>query len=307
MPAKLEIIRAIRLRQSQGQRSYDYVRKKYIRALSAATGHDVILYASAFTSSRTDVHPSLLTIVPEDIQAFMTCLHGLKSTKLDLILHSPGGSPEAAEQIIRYLRSKYDYIRAIVPQNAMSAATMISCGCDEVMMGKHSAIGPIDPQMIIPTRNGWVSTPAKAIQIEFELAKKEVSDNPNTAPLWVTKIESYPPGILAQCAQVIEYSESFVRDLLAQFMFGSDPNRETKADFVAHWLAEADNHKTHGKPIMRDAARASGLVVSNMENEQTIQEIVLSIFHATMLSFEQTPVAKIVENNLGRGAYYGSQ
>ena len=81
-------------------------------------------------------------------------LHGLTGKELDLILHSPGGSLEAAEQIVTYLRSKYDNIRAIVPQNAMSAATMIACACDEIMMGKHSALGPIDPQITVPTQVG---------------------------------------------------------------------------------------------------------------------------------------------------------
>jgi len=33
----------------------------------------------------------------------MAALHGLKNDKLDLILHSPGGSLDAADQIVQYL------------------------------------------------------------------------------------------------------------------------------------------------------------------------------------------------------------
>ena len=55
----------------------------------------------------------------------MEVSQGLEGDGLDLILHSPGGSPEAAEAIVSYLRSRFSHIRVIVPQLAMSAATMI--------------------------------------------------------------------------------------------------------------------------------------------------------------------------------------
>ena len=88
----------------------------------------------------------------------MTAMHGQSKDQLDLIIHSPGGHVEAVEQIINYLRSKYSHIRAIVPQSAMSAATMLACACDEIVMGKHSAIGPIDPQMTFRRANNIITT-----------------------------------------------------------------------------------------------------------------------------------------------------
>ena len=72
----------------------------------------------------------------------MECHRGL-----DLILHTPGGFPEAAESIVKYLRSKFSTnIRVIVPHLSMSAGTMIACAGKEIVMGKHSSLGPIDPQ-----------------------------------------------------------------------------------------------------------------------------------------------------------------
>ena len=117
-----------------------------------------------------------------------------------MIIHSPGGSVEAAEQVITYLRTKYDHIRAIIPQNAMSAATMLACACDEIIMGKHSAIGPIDPQITFPMQNGQLFTaPAHSILSEFEKAKQEILANPGVAPLWIPKVSSWPPAILDIC------------------------------------------------------------------------------------------------------------
>jgi ClpP class serine protease len=56
----------------------------------------------------------------------MGVFYELKGKDLDLIVHSPGGSPEATEAIVTYLRSKFNDIRVIVPQAAMSAATMLA-------------------------------------------------------------------------------------------------------------------------------------------------------------------------------------
>ena len=73
-------------------------------------------------------------------------------TDLDLILHSPGGSIGAAEAIVSYLRSRFEHIRVVVPNLAMSAAAMISCAADELVLGEHSFLGPTDPQIPIQTK-----------------------------------------------------------------------------------------------------------------------------------------------------------
>ena len=103
----------------------------------------------------------------------MEVCYQVEGRKLDLILHSPGGSPEAAEQMLEYLRTQFDYIRAIVPLQAKSAATMIALGCDEILMGEHSELGPIDPQILVPVPEGRRFAPAHAILRDFKRAKDE--------------------------------------------------------------------------------------------------------------------------------------
>ena len=143
MPARDSILGEI---QGRRQGAQDAVRRHYLKNLADLTGRNTIVYASGFTSRNVPNVPSFVfSLSLEDIQGFMGAIHGLKGDTLDLVLHSPGGSFEAADQIVTYLRSKFSHIRAIVPQNAMSAATMIACACDEIVMGKQSAIGPIDP------------------------------------------------------------------------------------------------------------------------------------------------------------------
>ena len=302
MPALNEIQQQILGKKANAQ---DEVRRRYLKRLAKYTGRDTIFYGSAFTSNKGPVVPShVMAVTLEDVQAFMSALHGLKGESLDLILHSPGGSMEAADQVVQYLRAKYQHIRAIVPQNAMSAASMISCACDEIVMGKHSAIGPIDPQVTFPTSTGTFTAPAQAILDEFEQAKSEVASDPSSAVLWVHKIQAYPHGFLTLCQTTIDLSREKVAQWLNEYMFADiDDKSQKPGDRIASWLADAGLHKTHGRPITVAQAREQGLRVRSLEEDQTLQELVLSAFHATMVTFGVTNCVKIVENHNGRGVY----
>ena len=283
----------------------DTVRRQYLADLSAYTGRDTILYCSAYTTPQQNGVPSdALSLVTGDVQGFMSAMHGLNSQNLDLILHSPGGSVEAAEQIITYLRTKYNHIRAIIPQNAMSAATMLACACDEIIMGKHSAIGPIDPQITFPMQNGQLFTaPAHSILSEFEKARQEILANPGVAPLWIPKVSSWPPAILDICEKTIELAKVKVQTWLESYMFSGDVNAHTRANSIAQWLGTYSNHLTHGRPIPISIAQQQGLNVIALEDDQLLQEKVLSVFHAAIVTFEVTTCVKIIENQNGIGTY----
>jgi ATP-dependent protease ClpP protease subunit len=301
MPTLNEIQQEILNKKGAAQ---DEVRRQYLKALAAYTKRDTLIYASAFTSHKGPEIPGLvMSVTLEDVQGFMSALHGLNGSELDLVLHSPGGSMEAADQIVQYLRSKYKHIRAIIPQNAMSAATMIACACDEIVMGKHSAIGPIDPQVTFPTPSGAFTAPAQAILDEFDQAKQEIAANPATAPLWISKIQAYPHGFLTLCKTTIDLSRDKVEEWLNSYMFAASAPADRPGASIAAWLSNAKEHKTHGRPITIATARVKGLRVTALEDDQELQERVLSTFHATMVTFAVTQCVKMVENHNGRGVF----
>lgn len=299
MPARIEIQQEILVLRATAQ---DLVRRRYLKQLQAYTKRDTIIYCSDFLGPKSaKLGPGSVSVTTQDVQGFMSALHGLKGDALDLILHSPGGSLEAAEQIVQYLRSKYHHIRAIVPQNAMSAATMIACACDEIIMGKQSAIGPTDPQITFPTPNGLFTVSAQALLDEFEQAKAEVVANPSVSPIWVSKVKSYPPGVLKTCQQTIELAKKKVEAWLTAYMFKGEPDGAGKAARIAAWLGEPKNHMTHGRPIGIATAQNEGLNVQALEADSALQDLVLSVFHATSVTFEVSPCLKFVENHNGRG------
>ncbi|HUQ94784.1 MAG TPA: ATP-dependent Clp protease proteolytic subunit [Bryobacteraceae bacterium] len=140
----------------------DRTRRKYISDLFEYTGRNVIAYYSGFLSKPTIL---LLDINDEDMNGFMMAVHKLERSKgLDLVLHTPGGSIASTESIVRYLHLMFDHdIRVIVPQIAMSAGTMIACSSREIILGKQSSLGPIDPQMRGIPAQGVISEFKKAL------------------------------------------------------------------------------------------------------------------------------------------------
>jgi hypothetical protein len=132
-----------------GSPDFDGVRRNYLARLHALTERNVIVYASDWLAGSAPE----AAIILEDMQAMMEVCRGLEGSHLDLVLHSPGGSPEATASIVRYLRRKFDDIRVFVPIGAMSAATMWALAGNRIVMGKHSQLGPIDPQLVTPAGN----------------------------------------------------------------------------------------------------------------------------------------------------------
>lgn len=271
---------------------HDFVRSKYIRKLSLITGRNVIAYYSAWlTRNGSDIN---LDINDADMTGFMNAIKGLDCTKgLDLVLHTPGGSPTAAEAIVKYLRTKFDDIRIIVPQIAMSAGTMIACAGKEIIMGKQSSLGPIDPQF-----NG---IPAYNIKMEFEEAKKDLAINPNNANFWSIRLGKYPAAFLMQAIDAIELSGTLIGEWLGTCMYDKNNADDVKKiQKICENLNEHDKSKNHGRHFDYQFCKNIGLKIVEMETDPKLQDAILSMHHAFMLTLSSTDVTKIIENQAGK-------
>jgi hypothetical protein len=279
---------------------FDVVRRKYLKALAEHTKRAAILYASRWTQPSPGVGPEMISITAEDMQGFMEAMHGLGTDALDLIIHLPGGSAEATESLVSYIRSKFRDVRIFIPHAAMSAATMLACAADRIVMGKHSYLGPIDPQFILQTEIGRVSIAAHAIEEQFTLAKEEITKQPALLSAWLPMLRQYGPALIVQCKLARDLSESLVTSWLAEYMFAGVQEKKELAAQIAKKLANHAEFKSHSRFINRIQAKEFGLVVDELEKDQTLQDSVLSVFHAVTHTFNGTPCAKIIENHLGK-------
>ena len=298
MPIWSEILAELEGSRQQGVPDFDGVRRKYLLQLYRHTGRNVILYASGW-QQKSEAPGAAMSIGDEDIHALMEVTQGLQGSKLDLILHSPGGSPEAAEAIVSYLRSRFSHIRVIVPNLAMSAATMISCAADEIVLGKHSFLGPTDPQILLLTSLGARLVPAQAVLDQFDKAQKECAD-PGKLSTWLPMLSQYGPDLLVRCEVALAMSKELVKTWLEAYMFKAEEDGPQKAEAISKWFAKHQNFKSHSRHISRDDLEDQGLVVTRLENDEKLQDASLSVFHATTHTFTGTPAVKIVDNQTGR-------
>ena len=275
---------------ANGSPDFDSVRRKYFKQLIDLTNRPTIIYyADWFNKGGT---ASLISL--EDMQAMMEVCYELNGPSLDIILHSPGGSPEATASIVRYLRNKFDDIRVFVPLAAMSAATMWALSGNKIVMGKHSQLGPIDPQLI----SGAWQAPARAILRQFEKAKEECRD-PSLLGAWIPILQQYGPALIEQCETAEALAKGLVQEWLQGYMFAGDSKAEEKAKSAANFFADYETHQSHSLGINREQAKEYGIIVDDLEKDQELQEAVLSVHHATMHTLQGSAV-KIVENNIGR-------
>ena len=188
-----EITAEIQTHRTAAQTAVEAVRRKYLKELYAHNRRNIIAYYSGFLSKPTIAG---VEITDEDKNGFMMATHGMvKQNGLDLILHTPGGSIAAAESIVDYLKRMFGKnIRAIIPQIAMSAGTMIACSCKKIIMGTHSNLGPIDPQL-----NG---IPAAGVIEEFRKALDEIKKDPDAMMVWQYILRQYHPASSASAKMV---------------------------------------------------------------------------------------------------------
>lgn len=296
MPSWNEILKEIEERVEQdGNEVLDKIRRKYLLKLYEETKRNVIIYAVNWTQPK-DFPSHYLNISEEDIQGLMAVVHGLEGDELDLIIHSPGGLSEPAEAIVNYLRQKFNHIRAIIPYAAMSAATMIACACDEIIMGNHSFIGPIDPQFILKTKLGRQPIPAKAILEQFNLAKNQCTEDINQTIVWHPILEQYGPSLLVQADDSIKLAKDIVTNWLNEYMFSND--EDSNVEKIVEYLVDENKELlSHSRHISKEKAKESGLKVIDLEDNQEVQDYVLSIYHATTITFDKSPTYKIIENH----------
>lgn len=282
------------------------VRKAYLGKLYAKTNRNVIAYYSGFLSK-----PNIggTEINDEDKNGFMMAVHKLDRSKgLDLILHTPGGGITSTQSIVDYLQKMFRHdknsvpdIRAIIPQMAMSAGTMISCSCKEIWMGKHSNLGPIDPQVS--------GVPAYGVLKEFQTAYKEIKNDPTKIPVWQSIIGQYRPTFLSRCENAILQSNSFVKQQLADVMFCGEKDAKKKANHIVKCLTHYERNRAHDRHIHYEECRKMGLHVcaiedaldSNGGKDAEFQDLILTVHHCYMHTLMNTPTYKIIENHLGTG------
>lgn len=274
----------------QAGSTFDIIRRKYIRRIYNITGRNVIIYYSGWLQKHG---MSGTSVSDADKNGFMAAMHKLDFSKgLDLLLHTPGGDTAATESLVYYLRSQFgNNIRAIIPQLAMSAGTMIACACKSIIMGQHSSLGPIDPQ--------YKGLPAHAVVEEFKRAYDEIKQDKLKTHIWQPILSKYNPTFVGECEKNLEWAYEMVTEWLVTGMFDKKADNKTIAQKIVKELSDHALNKSHARHLSIVKCKNIGLMIEDLEENIKLQEAVLATHHATIHTLSGSNVCKIIENHKG--------
>lgn len=217
------------------QRRYlDAMRVRKIAQIEKTRGSRVILLVHRQETMSLLGFPLMRYIDVNDSEEVLRAIHLTDDdVPLDIVLHTPGGLVLAATQIARAIRGHKGKVTVFVPHYAMSGGTLIALAADEIVMCRHSVLGPIDPQL--------GGLPAASIV-------KAVSDKP------ITEVDDQTLILADVGRKAIAQVEAAATRLLAERM------DEASARSLAARLATGT--WTHDYPISAEEARGMGLPVS---------------------------------------------
>lgn len=192
---------------------YDVVRRERTKRLADHTERPLLIYAVDFLnqSDKARAAGRDVMITLSDKEGFIEVTRNLPPGPLDLLIHSPGGDPLAADSIVQLLRDKFSHIRVFVPNVAKSAATMIALSGDIIAMDEMGELGPIDPQMEIISDQQRIISPAQAILDQFQSAISEVQQDASKLPGYLPMLRQYGPSLLQEATNAIALSKDLVR------------------------------------------------------------------------------------------------
>ena len=221
-----------------------YPRQAIIKQIEARTGRRLICFVSG----------SKCVINEDDTMPFVDLLHNVwPDESMELLLHTPGGNIDAAEKLIRMVRSKVGeaefYI--IVPEFAKSAGTLMVLGADRVVMSDMSELGPIDPQLPFPDSYGKVRWQTVQNYLDaYDEYTKTLTEQPGNVAAQVM-LGKLDPAIVKLCQAVKERARQCAGDLLKRGMFREGGNWTlTVSELIDtnRWLSHSQMISLGGRP-----------------------------------------------------------
>jgi hypothetical protein len=272
-------------------------RKKQLAEISRRRGRDVLVFAADLNKGNAPNSIDYGDLLPINDQ-----IENLRGTKLDLILESPGGSGEVAEDIIRLLRDRYNEIAVIVPGYAKSAATIMAMAADEILMGPASSLGPIDAQM------GWQGKvfSAHALLEGFRKIKEEVEKTGQLNKAYIPILQGISPGELQKAENALDFARILVKRWLAKYKFKNwdihsstgapvtDADRENRADKIAERLCNHGEWLTHGRSLKIDDLEGMKLRITDFSKDANLADPIRR-YHTLLQMTFATNIYKVFE------------
>ena len=298
------------LKAGLNQQQLERERKAQLAKIAAIRGRDVLVFAADASKGRLPISIEFRDLTPINDQ-----LSNLSHADIDLILETPGGSGETAEDIVKLLRGKFSKVGVIVPGMAKSAGTLIAMAADEILMEPVSALGPIDAQLLW---QGKVFSAGALIE-GVEKIKKEVLTDGFLNKAYIPILQSVSPGELQNAENALDFSQLLVREWLVKYKFKdwsthrstgkpvTEDERRIRAAEIASALCDHKHWKTHGRSIHIEELRRMRLEITDYSLDPALREPIQRYQALLQLTFEgniyklfETPTSLILRADGGQ-------
>ena len=269
------------------------------RIASLRQGHDILVYASDFNKS----NQAPIAISYDDLLPVSDQLANLSGAALDVILETPGGSAEIAEDIIKLIRRKYVFVSFIVPGMAKSAGTIMVMAGDEILLDAGSSLGPIDAQ--IQWENKTFS--ADAFLKGLEKIKEEVESTNSLNRAYIPILQRISPGEIQHAENALAFAGVLVARWLQNYKFKTwgthsstgatvtESDKALRASEIASALCDHGRWLTHGRSIKLADLEELGLRITDFEKDAPLADAIRRYSTLLQMTFATTMIYKLFE------------
>ncbi len=268
---------------------------KLIKRYNKLRGTFLVVYSGAIGKNIPQVSLGM-----DDYFTLFDVLKNVKSDKLDFYIETPGGSGEAAEEIVKFVRKKFKEVSFVVSGEAKSAGTIMVLSGDEILMTESGSLGPIDAQVKIGRSHQSAYDYMDWIKKKRNVAKKTKKLNPFDA----TMVAQISPGELGGVNNALHFAKDLVVEWLPKYKFKKWKKTRTRGLVVTKAMKEKKakeiveeliNHKkwrSHGRSLKIDDLENIGLQIKEIDKDKKLSDTVYRIqtvirmFYATTNAFK---------------------
>lgn len=256
----------------------------------------LFVYAGAISKQIPAVSLSM-----DDYYTIYDLLRKVEFTNCDIYIETPGGSGEAAEEIVRYLRTKFEYVNFVVSGEAKSAGTLMALSGNEIYMTDSGSLGPIDAQIKI----------GRSIQSAYDYIdwikdkRKEAQKTGKLNPFDATMVAQISPGELNGVGNSLNFAKDLIVEWLPKYKFKDWTETETRkkkvtekikkqrARQILNALIDHNKWRSHGRSIKISDLEEIGLKIKRVDDDPKLSDIVYRIQTVVKLLFGTTNTFKI--------------
>jgi hypothetical protein len=279
--------------------------RRALMEIQSATGRYIICYIANTVNLNIKANTG---INATDELPFAEMVNSVPAAirEIDIVLVTPGGSGEQVVKFVDKLRPRFDSVRFIIPNYAMSAGTIWVMSGDEIIMTSSSYIGPTDPQ--VPNKEGRF-VPAQSLNVLIndirernnDLAKKGLPFDWTDVQI-LNRIDAKDLG---NAINGSAFSIELVKNFLTLYKFKSwiehsdhrpvtDKDKDSTAQSIAEQFCNSQLWKSHARGITREIAKKEcKLKILHSEEIDGLDRAIRRFWALTNWCFENSTVYKM--------------